>query len=215
MAHLNVNHSLHVLTDEELSRGRDTIDVVRAAIQGGATVIQLRDKNASTRHLIELGRTLRELTRAADVTFIVNDRADVALAVDADGVHVGQDDLPASDARRIVGAQKLVGVSASSVAEAMQAEHDGADYIGTGSVFVTSSKPDAGVPIGLDGLQQIARAVSIPVVAIGGINAQNAASCVVAGAAGVAVISAVVSAADVERAARELRAIIQSTTRSS
>src|SRR5207244_11449094 len=144
-----MNHALHVLTDEQLSRGRTTVDVVRAALAGGATVIQLRDKTASTRRLLELGRVLRALTREAGATFIVNDRADVALAVDADGVHVGQDDLPAREARRIVGANRVLGVSASSVAEALQAERDGADYIGAGTVFATVSKPDAGAPIGL------------------------------------------------------------------
>ena len=204
-----VNHSLHVLTDEQLSRGRATVAVVQAALAGGATVIQLRDKTASTRRLLELGRVLRALTREAGATFIVNDRADVALAVDADGVHVGQDDLPARNARRIVGAERVVGVSASSMAEALQAERDGADYIGAGTVFATGSKPDAGAPIGLEGLAQIARAVAIPVVAIGGVNAANAAECVAAGAAGVAVISAVVSADDVAAAARELREIVR------
>jgi len=204
-----LNHALHVLTDEQLSRGRTTVDVVRAALAGGATVIQLRDKTASTRRLLELGRVLRALTREAGATFIVNDRADVALAVDADGVHVGQDDLPAREARRIVGANRVLGVSASSVAEALQAERDGADYIGAGTVFATVSKPDAGAPIGLEGLAQIARAVAIPVVAIGGVNAANAAECVAAGAAGVAVISAVVSADDVAAAARELREIVR------
>lgn len=204
-----MNPALNVITDEGLSRGRSTVDVVRAALAGGATVIQLRDKTGSTRHLIEVGRALRELTRSAGATFIVDDRADVALAVDADGVHVGQDDLPATDARRIVGAGRIVGVSAGSVAEALQAERDGADYIGVGSVFATGSKPDAGAPIGLDGLARIARAVSIPVVAIGGINAGNAADCIAAGASGVAVISAVVGAADVAQAARELREIVE------
>lgn len=204
-----MDHTLHVLTDEGLSRGRSHAAVIRAAIAGGATVIQLRDKTSSTRKLIEIGRALRDLTRAAGVTFIVNDRADVALAVDADGVHVGQDDLPATDAGRIVGDHKIVGVSASSVAEAMQAERDGADYIGAGSVFTTSSKPDAGAPIGLDGLAQIARAVRIPVVAIGGVNVSNAAACIAAGAQGVAVISAVVSAEDVAQAARELISVVR------
>ena len=203
-----LNHALHVLTDEQLSRGRATVDVVRAALAGGATVIQLRDKTASTRRLIELGRALREITHEAGATFIVNDRADVALAVDADGVHVGQNDLPARAARRIVGAERVVGVSASSVAEAIQAERDGADYIGAGTVFATGSKPDAGAPIGLDGLAQIVRAVSIPVVAIGGVNSANAADCIAAGAVGVAVISAVVSAENVEAAARRLREVV-------
>src|SRR5207244_11725029 len=139
-----MNHALHVLTDEQLSRGRTTVDVVRAALAGGATVIQLRDKTASTRRLLELGRVLRALTREAGATFIVNDRADVALAVDADGVHVAQDDLPARTARRIVGAERVVGVSASSMAEALQAERDGAGDIWAGAALAAGRQPDAG-----------------------------------------------------------------------
>jgi thiamine-phosphate pyrophosphorylase len=200
--------SLYVITDSALSRSRSTVDVVRAAIAGGATAIQLRDKAASTRGLVETGLQLRELTRAAGVKLIVNDRADVALAIDADGVHVGQDDLPATIARRIVGTGKIVGVSAATPDEARQAERDGADYIGIGSVFATGSKSDAGTPIGTARLAEVARSVRIPAVAIGGIHASNAADCIAAGALGVSVISAVVSAPDVEAAARELRARI-------
>ncbi len=208
-----MNLQLYIITDPSLSHGRSHVEVVRAAIAGGATAIQLRDKTATARQLIEAGHALRELTRAAGVTFIVNDRADVALALDADGVHVGQDDLPALDARRIVGPNKIVGVSAGTVAEANQAERDGANYIGVGSVYATSSKPDAGAPIGTEGLAQIARAVSIPVVAIGGVNADNAAACIAAGASGVAVISAVVSAADVVDATRRLKRRITNVKR--
>jgi thiamine-phosphate pyrophosphorylase len=197
--------SLYVITDEALSRGRPTVEVGRAAIAGGATAIQLRDKTSSTRKLVETGLQLRELTRATGVKLIVNDRADVALAIDADGVHVGQDDLPAVIARRIVGAGKIVGVSAATPDEAKLAERDGADYVGVGSIFATSSKSDAGAPIGTARLAEVARSVRIPAVAIGGINAANAAECIIAGAVGVSVISAVVSAPDIEAAARDLR----------
>jgi thiamine-phosphate pyrophosphorylase len=197
--------SLYVITDAALSKGRSHADVVRAAIAGGATAIQLRDKTANTRELLRTGLLLRELTRAAGVKLIVNDRADVALAIDADGVHVGQDDLPAVDARRIVGAGKIVGVSAATVNEARQAERDGADYIGVGAVYATGSKSDAGAPMGTARLAEVAHAVRIPAVAIGGINASNATDCIAAGAVGVSVISAVVSAPDVEAAARDLR----------
>ena len=200
--------TLYVLTDPALSRGRTHIDVVRAAIAGGATAIQLRDKRATSRELLETGRALRELTRAAGVTFIVNDRADIALAVDADGVHVGPDDLPAREARRIVGPNKIVGVSAGTVAEAIQAQADGADYIGVGAVYATDSKADAGAPIGPDGLAPVVRAVSIPAVAIGGIGPGNAAACITAGAAGVAVISAVVAADDIAAAARRIKDVL-------
>ena len=205
--------SLYVITDSALSHQRLDIDVVRAAIAGGATAIQLRDKAASGRQLAETGRALLELTRRAGALLIVNDRVDVAMAIDADGVHVGQDDLAAADVRRIIGPNKIVGVSASTLEEAIQAERDGADYVGTGAVFATASKPDAGEPIGTRGLARIAAAVRIPTVAIGGINATNAVGCIEAGAAGVAVISAVVSADDISEAARHLRDVVEAGKR--
>ena len=180
------------------------VDVVRAAVRGGATAVQLRDKEASTGEMIELGRALLQITRPAGLPLIVNDRADVALAIDADGVHVGQDDMPAPLARQIIGPERILGVSAGTVEEARQAERDGADYLGVGDVYGTPTKADAGTPIGLSGLAEIARAVSIPVVAIGGIKLDNAAATLQAGAAGVAVISAVIGAPDPETAARRL-----------
>jgi len=200
--------SLYVVTDRALSRQRSDLDVVRAALAGGATVIQLRDKQAGGRQLADTGRALLALTRAAGALLIVNDRVDVAVAIDADGAHVGQEDLGARDARRLLGPGKLLGVSAANAAEAVQAERDGADYIGAGTVFATATKADAGTPIGMEGLAAISRAVRIPSVAIGGINAANAAACIAAGAIGVAVISAVVSAEDIAGAARHLRGAI-------
>jgi thiamine-phosphate pyrophosphorylase len=143
------------------------------------------------------------------VPLIVNDRVDVALAIDADGVHVGQDDMPAPLARRLLGAGRILGVSAGTVEEALQAQADGADYLGTGDVYGTPSKADAGAPIGVAGLAAVARAVAIPVVAIGGIQVGNAAAAIRAGASGVAVISAVVGAPDPEAAARALRGIVE------
>ena len=201
---MQVDWSLYVLADRRAAGERALIDVVRAAVRGGATAIQLREKTASTRALIELGRALLEVTRPAGVPLIVNDRVDVALAIHADGVHVGQDDMPAPIARRLLGPDWILGVSAGTVAEAQQAERDGADYLGTGDVYGTPTKADAGVPIGVAGLAEVARAVSIPVVAIGGIQPDNAAAAIAAGAAGVAVISAVIGAADPEAAARRL-----------
>jgi thiamine-phosphate pyrophosphorylase len=210
-----MNLSLYVITDAVLSHNRAHVDVVRAALAGGASAIQLRDKSASGRQLVELGKALRELTRAAGALLIVNDRVDAAVAIGADGVHVGQDDLDAVDARRIIGTGKILGVSAATVAEALQAERDGADYIGAGAVYATNSKPDAGAPIGTDGLARVAGAVRIPTVAIGGINAANAAACIHAGAVGVAVISAVVSADDIAAAARRMREVIEAEKRRS
>jgi thiamine-phosphate pyrophosphorylase len=202
--------SLYVITDPRLSRGKSHLEVMRAAIEGGATAIQLRDKEASTRELIEVGQALRELTRERGVAFIVNDRVDVALAVDADGVHVGQDDMPAMLARKLVGPDKIVGVSASTVEEALQAEADGADYVSASPVFSTPTKTDTPPPTGLEGLRAFVETLRVPVVAIGGINEGNVEEVIKAGAAGVAVISAVVAAPDIAEAAKRLRARIES-----
>jgi len=157
---------------------------------------------------VETAEKIKELTEEADIPLIVNDRLDVALAVDADGVHVGQDDMPAALARQLMGG-KIVGVSATTVEEALQAQADGADYLGVGPIYPTGTKPDAVPPIGLEGLAQIVRAVEIPVVAIGGISEENAAEVIACGAEGVAVISAVVSAPDIAAAARHLRETLE------
>ena len=201
-----VTYDLYVLTDAGLSRGRSHPQVVRAAIKGGATLIQLREKGATTRALVETGQELRAVTREAGVPLIANDRVDVALAVDADGVHVGQGDMPAALARRLIGPDRMLGVSATCLGEALRGEREGADYLGVGPVFPTGSKADAAPPMGLDGLAAIAARIRIPIVAIGGVGPGNAGAVVGAGADGAAVISAVVGAPDVERAARLLRA---------
>jgi len=201
--------SLYVITDGHLFQGRSHIEIARAAISGGATAIQFREKGMSTRQMIDIAREIRALTRLAGVTYIVNDRLDVALGVDADGVHVGQDDMPVPLARRLIGKERILGVSVSNLEEALEAEREGADYIGVGSIYATASKPDAGLPVGLGVLTEIARRVSIPVIAIGGINEENVGEVIKGGARGVAVISAVVLAPDMEGATRRLRRRIE------
>jgi thiamine-phosphate pyrophosphorylase len=208
-ASLSSRYLLYLVTDAGLSRGRSHLRIVEAAIRGGVTIVQYREKNASTRRMIEEADALCRLCRGAGVPFIVNDRLDVALAVDADGVHVGQDDLPAKLARRLLGRGKILGVSAGSVEEARQAVGDGADYIGASPVFSTPTKTDAPPPLGVEGLRRMAKAVELPVVAIGGITQANAAAMREAGAAGIAVVSALVGAEDVEAAARELRLVVE------
>ena len=200
---------LYLVTDTGLSRSRSHLQVVEAAIRGGVTIVQYREKDAPTRRIIEEAAGLLALCRAAGVPFIVNDRIDVALAVDADGAHVGQDDMPAAQARRLIGRKKILGVSAGSVAEAREAVEDGADYIGASPVFSTPTKPDAPPPLGIDGLREICAAVPVPVVAIGGINKGNAGDMMRAGASGIAVVSAIVGAEDVAAAARALRDIVE------
>lgn len=200
-----MDYSLYLVTDAGLSRGRSHLEVVSAAIRGGVTVVQYREKGAATRRMIAEALELRQLCRSRRVPFIVNDRIDVALAVDADGVHVGQDDMPAALARRLIGSTKILGVSVENAAQARAAAADGADYVGASPIFATPTKTDAPPPMGLPGLEAITRVCPLPVVAIGGLNASNAARMIGAGAAGVAVVSALVSAEDIEGAARELR----------
>jgi thiamine-phosphate pyrophosphorylase len=195
---------LVVITDPGCGEGRELVEVVRAALRGGAPSIQLRAKDQPAREQVALARALLAETRAAGALLFVNDRLDVALASGADGVHLGQDDLPVEAARRIVPAGFLVGISAETAELARAAERGGADYVGTGPVYATGSKADAGEAVGCRRIAEVAAAVRIPIVAIGGIDAANAGEVVAAGAAGVAVISAVMRAPDPERATRGL-----------
>ncbi len=193
---------LYVITGQEFSGKRSYAEVVQACITGGAGLIQLREKHWPTAKLVETGRELRRLTREAGVLFIVNDRVDVAMAVEADGVHIGQQDMPLEIVRKMVGPDMVVGVSAGTPAEARAAERSGASYIGVGPIFPTATKKDARPPRGLQLLGEIRRATSLPIYAIGGIKVHNVASVIKAGADGAAVISAVVGADDITEAAR-------------
>ena len=210
MSRKQLNLSLYVVLDPSFAKGRPIDEVCEAALLGGADVIQLRHKDAPALTLYEEDLRLRELCRRYGKLFIMNDRVDLALAMDADGVHLGQDDLPPAVARRLLGPDHIIGVSASTSEEARRAEQDGADYLGVGAIYeARGSKTDAGAPIGPRAIAAIKAGVSIPIVGIGGINAANAAEVVRAGADGVAVLSAVVSAPDVAQAARELRSVVE------
>ncbi len=200
--------SLYLVTDRPLSRGRSLEEIVRAAVRGGVTTVQLREKDTPTAGFYELGRAVRKITRAAGVTFIVNDRLDIALACDADGVHVGQDDMPVAAARRLLGPGRILGVTAADADRARAAVDAGADYIGCNAVWATPTKTDTGPPLGLDGLRSLVAGVDIPVVAIGGIKTSNAREVLATGVAGIAVVSAICSADDPAAAARELRELV-------
>ena len=200
-----LDYSLYLVTDRRLSLGRSTVEVVAAAVSGGVTCVQLREKHCSTREFLEEARRVRELLVGTGVPLIINDRLDVALAVAADGVHLGQNDTHISDARRLVGERLVIGISAESVADAIRAEAEGADYIGVSPVFTTPTKMDTAPPLGLEGLREIRRAVSLPLVAIGSIRHDNAAEVLRAGADGLAVVSAIVSAPCPRTAAAALR----------
>lgn len=199
---------LYVITDSRLISSGSLVEAVEEAIRGGATVIQYREKDAPTRRMVEEARLLKALCKARGIPFIVNDRIDVALAVDADGVHVGDDDMPVALARKILGPHKIIGASADTVEKAILYASEGADYLGVGTIYATSTKPDAGPPIGLEGLKKILRVVNIPVVAIGGINEGNAREVLETGVSGIAVISAVMGAPDIFEATRRLRKIV-------
>lgn len=178
---------------------------VEEAIKGGATIIQLRKKNITTREYLDIALAVKKITDRHSIPLIINDRLDIALAVDAAGLHVGDDDLPVDMARHLLGPTKILGVSADSPERAKTAQAQGATYLGVGSVYPTPSKADAGPPIGPSGLRQVIQATSLPVVAIGGINLANCHEVRQQGAAGMAVLSALFSAPDIKGAAARLR----------
>ncbi len=192
---------VYLVTDERDNHD-ELLHITEEAIQGGVTSVQLRCKHTLGRKFVELGQKMRKLTKEHGVLFFVNDRVDVAVAVDADGVHVGQDDMHIRDVRRIVG-DKWVGVSADTLEHALAAEADGADYIGVGAVYPTKSKLDAAFT-GLTGLSEICTKVKLPVVGIGGITLENASEVFSHGAAGIAVVSAIMQAENPREAALEL-----------
>jgi thiamine-phosphate pyrophosphorylase len=201
---------LHVLTDRDLAGGESHVQIAQAAIAGGATIIQLREKHASGQAFYEAAQKVRQLCREARVPLIINDRLDICLAVDADGVHLGQDDLPGKAARQLLGPGRILGGSATTLEEALQVERDGADYVGFGPVYeARTTKPDTVEPLGLEALSQVCQECTVPVIAIGGINAGNVETVLAAGAHGVAVISAIVADDDIAGATRQIRARIE------
>jgi thiamine-phosphate pyrophosphorylase len=205
MARSAIDFRLYLVTDRNLARGRTLSSIVASAVAGGATVVQIREKGLDARAFLAEALALRTWLEARGVPLIVNDRLDVALACGAAGVHVGQHDLPCAVVRRLAGPGLLIGVSVSTVAEAVAAEGDGADYLGISPVFDTPTKLDTPAATGLDGVRRIRAAVRLPLVAIGGIHAGNAAAVMAAGADGVAVVSAILAAHDPQRAAEEMR----------
>jgi thiamine-phosphate pyrophosphorylase len=199
---------LMLVTDRALSRGRPLEDVVDAAVRGGVTAVELREKEWPTRKFLELARRLKDRLDAAGVPLLINDRADIALAVGAAGAHFGQDDLPFLAARRLLGPGTAIGLSIETPAQAAEAEGWDVSYLGVSPVFATPTKTDAKTPWGLDGLRRLRQLTGHRLVAIGGIDAANAAHVLEAGADGLAVVSAVCSAPDPEAAARALREIL-------
>ena len=203
-----VDLSLYLVTDnsDDVDRFLNTIE---EAIKGGVTVVQIREKTADTLDFYNLALKVKEITTKYNVPLIINDRVDVALAIDADGVHVGQSDMPCDVTRRLMGPDKILGVSAATVEEAKKAESDGADYIGTGAVFPTATKDDAD-SVTKEELTEIVKSINIPVVAIGGINLDNASQLVDTGIAGLSVVSAIMSSDNPKKSSEELLNIFNS-----
>lgn len=204
----NIDYSLYLVTDRGLARGRSTLEIVSAAVHGGATVVQLREKDCSTRDFIEQALSIKEFLKDRGVPLIINDRVDVAQAVKADGVHLGQTDMPLKVAKKVLGDSMIIGISAESLEDAVEAEKGGADYLGVSPIYATPTKTDTAPPLGLEGLREIRKTVRLPIVGIGGLNRDNAAEVIRNGADGVAVVSAIVSADDPQTAADDLRQII-------
>lgn len=200
-----IDYSVYLVTDRGLARGRSLASIVEEAVEGGVTCVQLREKNCSTREFMDEARSLKRVLAPFSIPLIINDRIDIALAIDAEGVHLGQQDMTIEDARRVAQDSLVIGISAESLEDAIRAEWQGADYIGISPVFSTPTKPDTAPPLGLAGVKLLSAAVSIPTVGIGGINRDNAASVIQAGADGIAVVSAIVSAEDPAGATRELK----------
>jgi len=200
---------VYLVTDRACCGARSVDEVVSAAIDGGVTLVQLRDKNIDARPMLALGRRLLDLLRPAGIGLIVNDRIDVALALDAEGVHIGQQDMPYAEARRQLGPTKIIGVSVGSEAEARQAAGWDVDYVGVGPVYPTATKLDAGMALGADETARLARISGHRAVAIGGIDATNAAALYAAGLEGVAVVSAICAASDPGAATRELARLMR------
>lgn len=200
-----IDYTLYLVTDRQLMSCKTIEQSVEQAIAGGASVVQLREKDCSSREFYKLALRVKRITEPNNVPLIINDRIDICLAADADGVHLGQSDIPCREAKKILGADKLIGVSAALPEEARQAQADGADYLGIGAVFHTSTKDDARA-VSLETLREIRAAVTIPFVVIGGVNAQSITKLYGMGIDGAAIVSAIVAQKDITAAAREMRA---------
>ena len=202
----DIDYTCYLVTDHKGRTNDEILDIIEEAIKGGTSIVQIREKTASTKDFYELALQARDIARKYDVPLLINDRLDIAIAVDADGVHIGQDDMPARKAREMLGDEKIIGVSAATIEEAKKAEEDGADYIGTGAVFPTATKDDA-TSVSKEELMRIASSISIPTVAIGGISLENARELKSTGIAGFSVVSAIMSAPSPKEASKELREI--------
>ncbi|MFA8451399.1 MAG: thiamine phosphate synthase [Bacteroidales bacterium] len=206
-----MNHcdlSLYLVTDRNLSLDRPIEYIVEEAVKGGATVVQLREKDVSSKDFYTIALSLKQLLAPYNIPLIINDRLDIALAVDAEGLHIGQSDLPYEVARKVLGKDKIIGLSVETIEQAKEANSLDVDYIGISPVFSTNTKDDISKPLELEGLQEIALFTKHPMVAIGGINAENTPDIIQSGADGIAVVSAIVSQEEPQLAAKNLRSVV-------
>jgi len=204
----NIDWKLCLVADAEVVGEKNIIPVLLEALEGGVTVVQLRGKKLNTRKFLKISLNVVDILKEKNIPLIINDRVDIALSCDADGVHLGQDDLSPFFARKILGKNKLIGVSVNTLNEAIEAVKEGADYLGVGPIFFTQTKKDLRPPLGLEGLRSIRKKVKVPILAIGGINSNNVGEIIKAGADGVAVVSAILSAKNILKATLELRKAI-------
>ncbi|MEN6390115.1 MAG: thiamine phosphate synthase [Syntrophomonas sp.] len=201
---MKIDYTLYLVTDRRFLRGRSLIDEVLKSVRGGVSMVQLREKEAGSREFYQVALSLKTALQESGVPLIINDRLDIAMAVDADGLHIGQEDLPLSEVIRLWGKEKIIGLSVSSLEEAREGEKGGAGYLGLGPVYATATKTDAADPTGLMLLSEVKSSVNIPVVAIGGIDMSNLAAVRDNGADGAAVVSCLMDAPDIEKSAREM-----------
>ncbi|MFV3011259.1 thiamine phosphate synthase [Clostridium botulinum] len=201
---MEINYELYLITDRRFLKGRQLKKVVEDAILGGVTIVQVREKDVSTREFYNVAKEVKEVTDYYRIPIIINDRLDIAQAIDANGVHLGQKDMHLNIAREILGKDKIIGISVGNVKEALEAQNNGADYLGIGTIFPTGSKKDVDAIIGIDGLSKIKDSISIPSVAIGGINKTNFKDVLKTGIEGISVISAILDEDDIKLAANNL-----------
>lgn len=195
---------LYLVTDRDVCQGRDLLEIISQAIEGGVTMVQLREKNCDTRQFIDIATKIKELLKPKHIPLIINDRVDVALAVDADGVHIGQSDMPYDMARKLLGADKIIGLSVENIDDVVEANKLNVDYIGVSPVFATPTKTDTAQPFGLEGLRKAVGLSIHPTVAIGGMNEKTVKDVMACGVDGVAVVSAIIGADNPKETAKKL-----------
>lgn len=199
-----VNYDLYLVTDRKLAKGRVLLDIIKSAVEGGVTIVQLREKECSTKEFLQEAKGIKAFLSSQKVPFIINDRIDIALAVDADGVHIGQDDMPPDLARKLLGNEKIIGISVSNIEELNLSLQNNIDYLALSPIFSTQTKIDTSLPIGLEGIPAFRKLTKLPLIGIGGINVGNAKEIVRIGCDGIAVVSAIISSDNPEDASRKL-----------